>query len=47
MEQNKYDVAVIGSGVGGLCSAALLAHSGYKVLVVEALDRVGGRCSTQ
>jgi len=47
MEQEKYDVVVIGSGVGGMCAAALLVHSGYKTLVVEALDRVGGRCSTQ
>lgn len=47
MEQEKYDVVVVGSGVGGLCAAALLVHSGYKTLVVEALDRVGGRCSTQ
>lgn len=46
MEQGSYDVVVVGSGVGGLCSAALLSHSGYKVLVVEALARVGGRCST-
>ena len=47
MEQESYDVVVVGSGVGGLCVAALLANSGYKTLVVEALDRVGGRCSTQ
>ncbi len=46
MGNNKYEVVVAGSGVGGLCSAALLAHYGYKVLLVEALDRLGGRLST-
>jgi len=46
MKPNEYDVAVIGSGIGGLCSAALLAHRGYKVILVEALERLGGRFST-
>ena len=46
MRQDKYDVVVIGSGVGGLCAGALLAHKGYKTLVVEKLPAVGGRCST-
>lgn len=46
MQQNKYDVTVIGSGIGGLSAGALLAHAGYKTLVVEGLDRLGGRMST-
>lgn len=46
MKQEKYDIAVIGSGIGGLCSAALLASRGYKTLVVEKLPAMGGRCST-
>lgn len=41
-----YDVVVAGSGIGGLCSAALLARHGYKVLLVERLERLGGRFST-
>jgi len=41
-----YDVTVIGSGVGGLCAAALLAGRGYRTLMVEGLDRWGGRLST-
>ena len=46
MKQGKYDVVVVGAGMGGLCSAALLAHSGYKTLVVEKLPFVGGRASS-
>ena len=41
-----YDVAVIGSGVGGLCAGALLAKRGYRTLLLEGQDRWGGRLST-
>jgi phytoene desaturase len=37
-----YDIIVIGSGIGGLTSAALLAKAGKSVLVVEQHDRPGG-----
>ena len=47
MIEPDYDVTVIGSGVGGLCAAALLSHRGYKVLVVESSFHLGGRCSTE
>jgi phytoene dehydrogenase-like protein len=40
------DAVVIGAGAGGLCAAARLAHQGYRTLVVERLDQVGGRAST-
>ena len=46
MEYKKYDAVVIGSGMGGISAAALLAHYGYKVLVAESLSRLGGRFST-
>jgi phytoene dehydrogenase-like protein len=42
----EVDVLVIGSGIGGLAAASLLAHQGRKVLVVEQHERVGGRGST-
>jgi len=47
MQQERYDVVVIGSGIAGLAAGALLAHWGYKTLVVEKLSRIGGRCSTE
>ncbi|HEY2773014.1 MAG TPA: NAD(P)/FAD-dependent oxidoreductase [Candidatus Binatia bacterium] len=38
----RYDVVVVGSGIGGLTAAALLARAGRSVLVIERHDRVGG-----
>lgn len=46
MTGKQVDVLVIGSGIGGMCAAAYLAHKGYQVLVTEALPRIGGHCST-
>jgi phytoene desaturase len=46
MVKRDYDILVIGSGMGGMSSAALLSHAGYRTLVVEKLPRIGGRCST-
>ena len=39
----KYDVAIIGAGFGGLASALTLQSMGLSVVLVEALDKVGGR----
>jgi len=44
--QTGLDVAVVGAGGAGLTAAKQLAASGYKVLVVEARDRIGGRAFT-
>lgn len=37
-------VLVIGAGVGGIATAALLARDGYNVTVVEKNEQPGGRC---
>ncbi|MCG2795200.1 MAG: NAD(P)/FAD-dependent oxidoreductase [Actinomycetia bacterium] len=39
---DHYDVVVVGAGIGGLVSGALLAREGLKVLVVERRKRPGG-----
>lgn len=42
----KYDVIIIGSGLGGLASAILLAKEGLKVLVLEKNNQLGGNLQT-
>lgn len=39
---SKYDVVIIGSGLGGLESAYILSKEGYKVLVLEKNRQLGG-----
>ncbi|MEW6442422.1 MAG: FAD-dependent oxidoreductase [bacterium] len=41
--EELYDAIVIGAGVGGLTVGALLCREGKKVLILEQLDRPGGR----
>lgn len=41
-----FDALVIGAGAGGMAAAARLNWHGYRTLLVETRDRVGGRAST-
>ncbi len=47
MSAAKERVAVIGAGMGGMCTAARLAKAGYEVTVFESSDRHGGKCRTE
>ena len=42
----KYDVVIIGSGLGGLVSAIILAKEGYSVCVLEKNNQFGGNLQT-
>jgi phytoene desaturase len=41
--QNKYDVGIIGSGLGGMATACRLARQGLKVIVYEKNHSYGGK----
>src|SRR5206468_3777023 len=41
-----HDVVIVGGGHNGLSAACYLAAAGKKVLVLEALDKVGGMASS-
>jgi phytoene desaturase len=41
------EIAVVGAGIGGLCTAARLAKAGHKVTIFEAASYTGGKCRTE
>jgi monoamine oxidase len=45
--QVQVDVIVVGAGAAGLAAAAELRRAGLSVCVIEARNRIGGRCDTQ
>ncbi len=42
----RYDAVVIGAGLGGLTTGAILARAGRKILVIERSNSVGGAASS-
>jgi len=46
MEAIKYDVVIVGSGLGGLLCANILSREGYKVCVLEKNRQLGGSLQT-
>lgn len=47
MLKGNEKVVIVGAGVAGLGIARALADRGYEVVVLEARDRLGGRCYTK
>jgi phytoene dehydrogenase-like protein len=43
---DKFDVLIVGGGVGGCAIGALLAHHGWKVKLFDKNSIIGGRCTT-
>jgi ribulose 1,5-bisphosphate synthetase/thiazole synthase len=41
-----YDVIIVGAGISGIAAAKTLLESGYRVVILEASDRIGGRILT-
>jgi monoamine oxidase len=46
VDEADFDVVVVGAGAAGIAAARRAAAAGMKVLVLEAGDRLGGRCFT-
>lgn len=42
----KYDVVIIGAGIGGLVCGCYLAKEGLKVLIIEQHNKAGGYCTS-
>ena len=45
--ENKYDYLIVGAGFFGAICAHELTKKGYKVLVVEKRNHIGGNCYTK
>jgi protoporphyrinogen oxidase len=46
MNKKEYRIYIIGAGVSGLVASKVLEDHGYKAMIIEATDRVGGRVKT-
>jgi phytoene dehydrogenase-like protein len=47
LARQDWDAVVVGGGHNGLTAAAYLARSGYRVLVLERRDHLGGACTLE
>ena len=43
---NRYDIVIIGSGIGGLVCGGILSREGYRVCVLEKNKQIGGSLQT-
>jgi len=44
--RERYDVIVVGAGLGGMTAASLLAHRGLSVLMIDRQAKPGGACTS-
>src|SRR5690242_7623316 len=47
LARRDWDAIVVGAGHNGLAAAAYLAREGWRVLVLERRERVGGACTLE
>ncbi len=45
MNDKKKKIVVIGAGIGGLSSAAILSFAGFDVTIIEQNDQIGGKAN--
>lgn len=43
---SKYDIAIVGSGLGGLVCGYVLAKNGFKIIILEKNSQIGGCLQT-
>ena len=46
MKTKDYKIHIVGAGISGLIAAKTLEENGYRPVIIEATDRVGGRVKT-
>ncbi|MBO6631919.1 MAG: FAD-dependent oxidoreductase, partial [Psychroserpens sp.] len=46
MKRKDYKIHIVGGGISGLIAAKTLEAGGYRPIIIEATDRVGGRVKT-
>ena len=44
--KDRYDVIVVGAGLGGMAAASLLAKRGLSVLMIDQQNKPGGACTS-
>jgi prolycopene isomerase len=44
--KNRFDVIVVGAGLGGMTAASLLAKGGLSVLMIDQQNKPGGACTS-
>jgi phytoene dehydrogenase-like protein len=47
LARTDWDAAIVGGGHNGLTAAAYLARAGWKVIVLERRERLGGACTLE